>query len=247
MIKKGRKVEIVKPFWEREGEGLGGVDAQIPEWAEERAGTLLQLAASAGQAELVAWLLDELNADPTIPLPSRAPRGDNVATESRPILDADESTRPATPEPSIGAVGAPSGRTAYDLASTRAVRDVFRRSAATRPDAWDWLGAAHIPSILNADMEAERDTKKKDRRKGLKDKIREREALAKQKATNEPPIPEPEPEPVAQTLVGRFLSGPQKLGGAPTANEGLAGLTPEMRQKIERERRARAAMARMNR
>lgn len=240
MIKKGRKLELVKSFWEREGEALGGVDAPIPDWTDERAGTLLQLAASAGQAELTAWLLDELNADPTIAVPSRAPRPDSIPLDSELKPDANES-RPSTPAPDSGPG---SHRAAYDLASMRAVRDVFRRSAAARPDAWDWLGAARVPSLLSADMEAERDNKKKERRKGLKEKIREREAKEREKA----PTPEPksEPEPVIPVSSGRFRSaGPQKVGGAPAANEGLAGLTPEMRQKIERERRARAALARL--
>ena len=51
--------------------------------------------------------------------------------------------------------------------------------------------------------------------------------------------------PAVMPANGTVKTGPQKLGGAPTATQGLAGLTPEMRAKIERERRARAAEARM--
>ncbi|KAH8116385.1 hypothetical protein DFH11DRAFT_1207251 [Phellopilus nigrolimitatus] len=231
MIKKGR-LEVAKAFWEREGVSLGGVDITIPEWTGERVGTLLQLASSSGQAEVTTWLLDELHADPTIPTPSGLPR-DTETSDSR----------PGSPEGLSSGVPV-TNRTAYDLAGSRAVRDVFRRSAAARPGDWDWLGAGHIPSALSAEKEAERDSRKKERRKGLKDKIREREAREREQE---------EPEPADKPSVEIFVppktndsrkSGPQKLGGAPTAGEGLAGLTPEMRARIERERRARAAEAR---
>ncbi|KAL5492349.1 hypothetical protein ACEPAI_3796 [Sanghuangporus weigelae] len=235
MVKRGR-LEAAKSFWEREGAGLGGVDAPVPEWTGEKLSTLLQVAANSGQAEVTAWLLDDLNADPTIPVPSNAPR--DIVN-----VDGVSDSRPATPDLG-GASRAPgSVRTAYDVASTRAVRDVFRRSAGARPDAWDWLGAAHIPSVLSAEREAERDNKKKERRKGLKDKIRDREARERereQEKVDEPPLA-PAPAP----MNGNIRTGPQKLGGAPTATQGLAGLTPEMRARIERERRARAAEARL--
>ncbi|EJD07510.1 uncharacterized protein FOMMEDRAFT_100792 [Fomitiporia mediterranea MF3/22] len=234
MIKKGR-LEAVKSFWEREGTGLGGVDAPIPDWTEERTRTLLQLAASSRQAEVTTWLLDDQNADPTIPVPTNVPRVlPNEETQT-------DSSRPATPDTAPGAPNLV--RTAYDISSTRAVRDAFRRSAGLRPDAWDWLGAAHIPSILSAEMEAERDNKKKERRKGLKDKIREREAReAVKEVPAEPAVAVSAPSP----MDGPAKAGPQKLGGgAPNASQGLAGLTPEMRARIERERRARAAEARM--
>lgn len=225
MIRKGR-IEVAKSFWEREGPNLGGVDASIPEWTGERTGTLLQLATTSDQAEVTAWLLNDLNADPTIPVPSGVPRE---------IIDTDPpDSRPTTPSQALT-----SHRSAYDLASTRAVRDVFRRSAGARPDAWDWLGAAHIPSVLSAEMEEERESRKKERRKGLKDKVREREARERELEREKEPVLEPvKPAPVVKTSV---KTGPQKLGGAPTASQGLAGLTPEMRARIERERRARAA------
>ncbi|KAI0313538.1 hypothetical protein OF83DRAFT_1140946 [Amylostereum chailletii] len=145
-------------------------------------------------------------------------------------------------DPTIEVSGAEDGvrRTAYDVASSRNVRDVFRRSAGAHPDQWDWLGAARVPSVLNQTMEEERDEKKKVRRKGLRDKLRERE---KERVHAEPEEEEslaPPPEPVKE--IG---NAPRKLGGGSRAAEGLTGLTPEMRAKVERERRARAAEARM--
>ena len=224
MVSKGR-LEPLKPFWEKEhpnlvGGGGEGVDIRVPTVAGEyQSQTILQVAASSGQEEVVRWLLEEKNADPTVDVPSECS-----------IVDHDGVT------PS-------KRRTAYDLASTKEVRNVFRRCAGSYPDKWDWFGAGRIPSALTADQEEQRDEKKKVRRKGLKDKIKDREA-------RQPATPEPEPEPEVETkkMTGAFQeekTGPRKLGGAAGDNNAVLGLTPEMRIKLERERRARAAEARM--
>lgn len=224
MVSKGR-LDPLKSFWEREGANLGGVDALIPDWAGERKVTVLQLAAHAGHEDVTSWLLEDLHADPTVDVPL-AKAGDPEDNDSG---DASDS-----PKPPKG-----SRRTAYDLARNRAVRDVFRRCAGAHPDWWDWFGVARVPSALSKEMEEERDEKKKVRRKGLKDKVKEREGKVK-------PAPEPEPKHVVQEQKVRDPTGPRKLGGASGAVEGIAGLTPEMRARVERERRARAAEARLN-
>lgn len=209
MLHKG-KVDAMRSFWEKHGQALGGVDATIPDWAGERYGTLLQVAAAADQEDAVRWLLEEARANPTLDVTSQQ---DGAA------------------EPSIR-------RTAYDLSASRNIRDTFRRIAGEHTDWWDWFGAGRIPSALSKEMEDEREEKKKTRRKGLKDKLKERE---KEKKTVT--IVEPEPDPVRTPKAA--ASGPQKLGGGSGATEAVMGLTPEMRAKIERERRARAAEARM--
>ena len=224
MVSRGRS-EPLKAFWGKEhmnlvGGGDGGVDTRIPDVAGEYQGqTILQVAASSGQEEVVRWLLEEQDADPTIdaPLDSSIALPDGVTPSKR--------------------------RTAYDLASTKEVRNVFRRCAWSQPDKWDWFGAGKVPSALTADQEEHRDEKKKVRRKGLKDKIKEREA-------RRPASPEPELEPEVETkrMVGAFheeKTGPRKLGGTAGDNSAVLGLTPEMRAKLERERRARAAETRM--
>ena len=222
MVSKGR-LEPLKLFWKKEHTNLVGgegdqINARVPKVAGECEGqTILHVAASSGQDEVVRWLLEEKGADPTIDfLESSALDLDGVIPAKR--------------------------RTAYDLASTKEVRNVFRRCAGANPDKWDWFGAGKIPSALTADQEEQRDEKKKVRRKGLKDKIKEREA--RQPATSEP---EPELE-VETKVVGAFQEeerGPRKLGGATGDNNAVLGLTAEMRAKLERERRARAAEARM--
>ena len=222
MVSKGR-LEPLKQFLGKEQENLAGgggegVDIRVPSVVGEHKGqTLLQVAASFGQEEVARWLLEEKGADPTIDVPSENPHAD---------LDGVVSSR---------------HKTAYDLASTKEVRNVFRRSAASHPDKWDWFGAGRVPSALTVDQEEQRDEKKKVRRKGLKDKIKEREA-------RQPAVPEPEPEPeIERKMPGPIeeKTGPRKLGGTTGDNHAVLGLTPEMRDKLERERRARAAEARM--
>ncbi|EIW79206.1 hypothetical protein CONPUDRAFT_74690 [Coniophora puteana RWD-64-598 SS2] len=230
MVTKGR-LEPLKLFWDREGEILGGVNAVIPDWTGDRCTSLLQVAAQAEQEAVVQWLLYDLHADPTIPVSGH-------------ILDAEDanasdvSDTPATQT---------SGRTAYDLAHSKAVRNVFRRCAAEHPDWWDWFGTAHVPSALTKEMEVDRDDKKKQRRKGLKDKIREREAKQREKSDKRD-LSEVMVEPAEvppPSCPARTPSGPQRLGGASATTESTLGLTPDVRARIERERRARAAEARL--
>ncbi|KAG8884362.1 hypothetical protein FRB98_002441 [Tulasnella sp. 332] len=233
MVRKGR-LDALKTFWDKQGLRLiGGVDGRLPEWLEGKdsgaGGTLLQVAAAAGQDEVVRWILEDLHADPTIIAPpsfSRARNGDGEAFER---LLEDLTT--------------PTGKqTAYDLSPNSQTRNVFRRCAYTYPDRWDWLGAAGVRSILTPEMEA-KERKKEESRRKLREKAKEREAA------NSPQIIE-EPEPVAPSPRVKespsSRSGSQKLGGQGNAESGMAGLTPEMRARVERERRARAAEARLN-
>lgn len=202
MISKGR-LEVLRAFWEREGEALGGVNAMIPEWTGDKRTSLLQVAAQSGHEDVTQWMLEELRADPTI---------------------------------AVGGEGA--RRTAYELANTKGVRDVFRRCAGAHEDWWDWFGAGRVPSVLSKEMEDERDEKRKARRKGLKEKIRERERAVD--LTPEPPVVVPavvQEKPAENPFTRR-------LGGASGAADGIAGLSAEMRARVERERRARAAEAR---
>jgi hypothetical protein len=237
MIHRGR-LDALRTFFEREGAAMGGLNARVPEWLGVAAGgdededrargrTSLMLAAAAGQEEIVRWLLDEAHVDPTLDV-LRIDAADDE--EDNVVLD-DEATRSAPG----------TRRTAYDLAHTKEVRNVFRRSAGADPLRWDWLGAARVPSTLTKEMEETRDEKKKARRKGLKDKIRDREEKEKEK---EEPV-EDASYPLATTsAVKGVKEGPQKLGGG-SDGQSITGLTPEMRAKVERERRARAAEARM--
>ena len=222
MVTKGR-LDALKGFLEKESASLGGVDAQIPDWAGEKRASIMQLAVENGHEEMVRWLL-EARADPTIPVP--APK----------VGEADEDKSDASDS---GYLPPSSRRTAYDLARSKPMRDIFRRCAATHPTWWDWLGAARVPSALSQEMEEGREEKKKVRRKGLKDRVKEREAKEKDRPKT-PPV-----EVIAETKEVPSSAKSHRLGGASGGAEGVAGLTPEMRAKVERERRARAAEARL--
>lgn len=233
MVRKGR-LDALKTFWDKQGlQLIGGVDGRLPEWLEGKdsgaGGTLLQVAAAAGQDEVVRWILEDLRADPTIVAPpsfSRARHGDGDATDG--LLE--DSTTPTGKQ------------TAYDLSPNSQTRNVFRRCAYTHPDQWDWLGAAGVRSILTPEMEA-KERKKEESRRKLREKAKEREAA------NLPQVIE-EPEAVTSSLRVKessgSRSGPQKLGRQGNVESGIAGLTPEMRARVERERRARAAEARLS-
>ncbi|KDR67970.1 hypothetical protein GALMADRAFT_129807 [Galerina marginata CBS 339.88] len=232
MVNKAR-LEPLKAFLDREVTALGGIDSRIPEWTGEKRATILQLTVQNGHEELVQWLLEDARADPTIPVPS--PKAGEAEDDNDEGNKSDASDR--------GRVFAPgSRRVAYDLARTKPIRDVFRRCAAAHPDWWDWLGAAHVPSALSQEMEEGQEEKKKVRRKGLKDRVKEREARDKEKDRPQTP---PVEVKVAVRDVPPSDSMSRRLGGASGAADGIAGLTPEMRAKVERERRARAAEARL--
>lgn len=236
MITKGR-LEPLRAFWTREQAHFsGGVDSTIPDWAPEshRAKTLLQASALAGHEDVTTWLLDELRADPTMPVPFKAAFASEPEAEEKEDAEGEDesSALPLAPN---------AHRTAYDLARTRAVRNVFRRAAFDRPTQWDWLGAGRVPSALSREMEARAEEKKKGRKKGLKDRVREREAREKEKEKEKVVVAEA-PKKVERDILDRT---PRRLGGSSGSQDGTAGLTPEMRAKVERERRARAAEARV--
>lgn len=240
MVAKGR-LDPLKAFLAKEGVllGDGAVNARIPEDIDDavKGETLLVYATRKSQEDIVRWLIEDARVDPTVDVYRASADGEDDPVEAH--EDDDEAARPV--------VGG-SRRTAYDFARTRGVRNIFRRCAADHPDWWDWLGTgdggARVPSVLSKEMEEGREEKKKVRRKGLKDKVREREALQKDKEKELPVVVE-EPKPEPRRSVKEPDDGPRKLGGTSGAGESVMGLTPEMRAKVERERRARAAEARM--
>ncbi|CAG7851549.1 SubName: Full=Uncharacterized protein {ECO:0000313/EMBL:CCA67468.1} [Serendipita indica DSM 11827] len=216
-----KEQETLKNLWERllDMTRKGRLDPLIALW--EKAGSSIggvDAHVRPSQEAVVKWLLEDMGADPTTTI----------------NLDASEEVGTSTKTHNYG-------KTPYEVSGSKGTRDVFRRLAGVYPDKWDWLGDARVPSVLSKEMEEEQDTKKKVRRKGLKEKIKERE----EKTKNSAPVEE-DTEDVAPTPPGglQVASGPQKLGGASTTS-GIMGLTPEMRARLERERRARAIEARM--
>jgi len=231
MVVKGR-LGPLKAFLDRESSTIGGVDAQIPEWTGVRRATILQMAVQNGHEEVTRWLLEENRADPTIPVPLSKP--DEVVDEAE-GHKSDASVPVQGPR-----------RTAYDLARTKPIRDIFRRCAASHPDWWDWFGVAHVPSALSQEMEEGREGKKKVWQKSLRERVKEREAREKEKEKERPKTP---PVPVEVKVAVKDISNstPRRLGGVAGAGADVAGLTPEMKARVEREQRARAAEARLKR
>jgi len=224
MVSKGR-LDALRSFLDRESVTIGGVDAPIPGWAGEKQTNVLQVAVAHGHEAMTQWLLEDARADPTIPLLSWKTADDDEGEPDK--IDDDLSSRGGR-------------RTAYDLAKTKAIRDIFRRVAAAHPDWWDWFGAGRVPSALSQEMEEERGGKKKIKRKGLKDRIKERQAIENEKEKEPVVVVEVAEEPTS--LIANATA--RRLGGLSGAINGVAGLTPEMSAKVERERRARAAEAR---
>ncbi|KAJ5191466.1 uncharacterized protein N7498_010451 [Penicillium cinerascens] len=132
------------------------------------------------------------------------------------------------------------GRSPFELAGDRPTRDAFRVARHELGESkWDWA-SAKVPSAVSkadADTRAERERKaaeeeETNRRKAdlgrLKKEDAEREAQ------------------MAATKPGRTLGAVEKTA-AEKRDEETRGMTPEMRMRLERERRARAAEERFRR
>lgn len=135
------------------------------------------------------------------------------------------------------------GRLAYDLAGDRPTRDAFRLArskcdTATPKIVWDW-DRAHVPSPLSeADIEARKSEEMAEAKKAEEQR---RKAEIERLKKEGPKVADKSPLGKAAGR-GRALA----LGAAgKTAQENMEeearGLTPEMRMRLERERRARAA------
>jgi len=246
MVQKGR-VEATASFLDKYGPELeqAGVWGTLPEWMEENrvTPTLLHVASAADQPEMVKWLLVEKRANPTL----------------------EASIRPGTV--GVGAEGGGGGGdsrptvTPYELAPSRATRNVFRALTTTNPEWWDWTGSgptgARVPSGLSEEKEQEREAKKTDRRGKLRDKLKEREKErdakdAKEKeeeGRREEERRKSEEEELRRKGGSKIVpAGPQRLGGGPPraiVNQQMGGLSELQRARLEREQRARAAEARL--
>lgn len=133
------------------------------------------------------------------------------------------------------------GKVPYDIAGDSRTHDAFRVARHTLGEkAHDW-SAAHVPSPLSpeeAEAKSKRETQEAstaeaERRKADLERIKQEEQERK--------IGKIEKKAGAGKTLGAV---PEKTWSEKN-EEDLRGLTPEMRQRLERERRARAAEARM--
>lgn len=267
MVRRG-KTEALAAFLDKYGPELEpikemerGVWGTLPDWMEEArtTPTLLHVASIADQPEMVRWLLVEKRADPTVaasasPLLPHLPDPSTLAIDTIPPAPAtltSSSTRPIL--------------TPYELAPSRATRNVFRFLTATHPDWWDWTGSgatgARVPSGLTEEKEEEREQKDRERRAKLRDKLKIRDKEREAKETIEREKAEKEEKLRADKEVAELLrtgknkivpTGPQRLGGGPpraivARDAEAAGLSELQQARVAREMRARAAEARMAR
>ena len=132
------------------------------------------------------------------------------------------------------------GKPAFDLTGDRATRDAFRVARSELgEDRWDW-SSAHVPPPLSkaeADKRGERerveaDKAETERREAETERLKRETEVIDDKARARKP--------------GRALGALEKTGEEKREEE-ARGLTPEMRIRLERERRARAAEERMRR
>ncbi|KAM0786695.1 hypothetical protein ACM66B_002139 [Microbotryomycetes sp. NB124-2] len=250
MVKRG-KLEALSSFLDKYGPELeqpsstaAGVWGTLPSWMDESKTmpTLLHVASAADQADMVKWLLVEKRADPTLRAPLSGSSSDKDVEEQKLVVKGQQ--------------------TPYELAPSRATRNVFRLLTSQHPDWWDWtgsgIGGARVPSGLDQDKEAEKDQKTRDRRAMLRDKLKERDReraekdkIEQDRLDAEREQREREQAAAAATKAAKVNGGkPTRLGGGPPmamVNREQAGLTDAQKARIEREQRARAAEARLAR
>ncbi|KAI9777134.1 MAG: hypothetical protein M1835_005319 [Candelina submexicana] len=131
------------------------------------------------------------------------------------------------------------GKTAFDIAGDRSTRDAFRVARHELGEArWDW-NAAHVPAPLSkadADKREERDRNEAEKKES------ERRTAEMMRLKKEGPS-----DAVSVGKKGGKPLGVGEKTGAEKREEEARGMTPEMRMRLERERRARAAEERMRR
>lgn len=132
------------------------------------------------------------------------------------------------------------GRTPFELAGDRATRDAFRVARSELgEEAWDWE-AAMVPVGLSRDEALKRTEREKNEAKEKEDQRRkaEEERLKKEG---------PKFSSSGKKAGGSVLAAAMKLTPQERREEEAKGLTPEMKMRLERERRARAAEERIRR
>lgn len=137
------------------------------------------------------------------------------------------------------------GKPPFDIAGDRATRDAFRVSrSAIGESKWDWE-ASHVPSGMTQSEADDRDAKERqeETRKEEERRIAEAERLKHEG----PKIVDPGPLGKAAGRGRALALGAVQKTAQEKREEETRGLTPEMRARLERERRARAAEERIKR
>lgn len=138
------------------------------------------------------------------------------------------------------------GKPAFDLAGDRATRDAFRLARATLGETrWPW-NAANVPAALSqaeADARTAREKEEKAAEEAAEKARREKETERLRKADEE----KAEQGREKKFGTGRTLMQKPAMTAEERRMEDARGMTDEMRMRLERERRARAAEERIRR
>ncbi len=130
------------------------------------------------------------------------------------------------------------GKPAFDLAGDRATRDAFRVARGELGETkWNW-NAAHVPAPLSKDEADSRGQHGKSEAERVES---ERRKAEEERLRTMPPTVD-----TTARKSGKVL-GTQPKTAEERRMEDARGMTSEMRMKVERERRARAAEERMKR
>jgi hypothetical protein len=137
------------------------------------------------------------------------------------------------------------GKSAFDIAGDRASRDAFRLARAhIGEDRWAW-DAAGVPAALSPAEAEARTTREKE------EKAAEEAAEKKRRQAETERMRKEDSEKMSAQREKKFGKGHSMAKPTLTAEERRAeearGMTDEMRMKLEREKRARAAEERMRR
>ncbi|KAF2218719.1 hypothetical protein BDZ85DRAFT_77322 [Elsinoe ampelina] len=140
----------------------------------------------------------------------------------------------------------PDGKTPHDLAGDRPTRDAFRLARSTLGETafdWDVAGVGSPLSKTEADARAAQDKAEADAAKAVEQTRRQEELEKLRREDRE------KEEAGREKRFGKGKSleaaAPRQMSAQERAEEETRGMTPEMRTRLERERRARAAEARM--
>ncbi|RGP63271.1 found in mitochondrial proteome [Fusarium sporotrichioides] len=129
------------------------------------------------------------------------------------------------------------GKTPFELAGERSTRDAFRVARSELGEAkWAWDDAKVPPAMTKAEADKRDEREKKE----ADDKEAERRKAEEERLRNEgPKVPE------GRKQKGNILAAGLKQTPQEKREAEARGLTPEMRMRLERERRARAAEERL--
>lgn len=129
------------------------------------------------------------------------------------------------------------GKTSFELAGERSTRDAFRVARSELGEAkWAWDDAKVPPAMTKAEADKREEREKKE----ASDKEAERRRAEEERLQNEgPKVPE------GRKQKGNILAAGLKQTPQEKREAEARGLTPEMRMRLERERRARAAEERL--